>query len=105
VLPWGILCVSDMPGASAPRVTHVLTEIDETLPTDDRLRAATYSAPGDMKAAGYIVAHVASQPAGRLENRHQYLGRGGVAESGLALARGSARRRAERPRRLLVANT
>jgi hypothetical protein len=47
-----------MPGASAPRVTHVLTEIDETLPTDDRLRAATYSAPGDMKAAGYIVAHV-----------------------------------------------
>jgi hypothetical protein len=86
-----------MPGAPAPRVTHVLTEINEALLTGDLLRAGTHSASGDMKAAGYIVAHVASQPAGGLESRHQYLGRGGVAVSGLALARGSARRRAERP--------
>jgi hypothetical protein len=105
VLPRRMLSVSDLPAAPAPRVTYVLTEIDETLLTEDRPRAATHSAPGVLKAAGYVVAHLASYPAGWLESRHQYLARSGVAESGLALAHGSAPRRAERPQRMLAADT
>jgi HAD superfamily hydrolase (TIGR01484 family) len=56
--------LAEFPRAALAKVRAVLTDIDDTLTTDGRLEAVSYSALERLKAAGLLVVPVTGRPAG-----------------------------------------
>jgi len=56
--------LAELPRATAAKVRAVLTDIDDTLTTEGRLEAVSYSALERLRAAGLLVIPVTGRPAG-----------------------------------------
>lgn len=56
--------LSQMPDAVAAGIRLVLTDIDDTLTCEGRLRAEAYAALEELTQAGFVVAPVTGRPAG-----------------------------------------
>ena len=57
-------CISELPVASAQRITHVLTDIDDTLTMDGQLTSDAYGALWRLHDAGVVIIPVTGRPAG-----------------------------------------